>query len=263
LKREAFHVYQSRRGLRTVVRFEPRTVEHEYAGLRLRVAIEDPVGEGWYDKDWPELDEIGFLRTHGLVSGATVFDIGAHQGVVAMILARHVAPGMVLAVEAVPHNVRVLERNLMLNDVRNIIVEHTAIADDDGEVYVPWQLNAHVSRSAGAGLLAVRAATIDTLASRHGAPDIVFIDVEGYELRALAGARDVIERIRPRWFIEVHVGVGLEDAGGSAGEVLTTLADAGYRLFGAPVDGSSPFRPIAVDDGLTHDHFFLVALPAP
>jgi FkbM family methyltransferase len=262
LKREAFHVYQGWRVHRTVTRFEARTVEHEYAGLRLRVAIEDPVGQGWYDKDWPELNEIVFLRAHGLTPGATVFDIGAHQGVVAMILARHVAPGMVLAVEAVPHNVCVAQRNLMLNDVMNVTVEHTAISDKDGEVYVPAEFNAHISRTAGAGLRSVPAVTIDTLAARHGAPDIVFIDVEGYELRALAGAGHVIARIRPRWFIEVHVGVGLEDAGGSAGEVLATLADAGYRMFGAPVDGSNPFRPIAVDDPLTQDHFFLVAVPA-
>jgi FkbM family methyltransferase len=262
LKREAFHVYQGRRVHRTVARFQSRTVEHQYAGLALRVAIEDPVGEDWYDKDWPELDEIAFLRAHGLVSGARVFDIGAHQGVVAMILAHAVAPGEVLAIEAVAHNVRVAERNLALNHVTNVTVEHSAISDSDGEAYVPGEFNAHISQAGGAGLLAVPAVTIDTLASRHGAPDVVFVDVEGYELRALAGARHVMADIRPRWFIEVHVGVGLEDAGGSAGEVIGTLAGSGYDTFGAPVDGSSPFRPIAVGDPVTKHHFFLVAVPA-
>jgi FkbM family methyltransferase len=261
LKREAFHVYQGRRVARALDRFQARTVEHEYSGHRLRVAIEDPVGEDWYDKDWPEQDEIVFLRAHGLASGANVFDIGAHQGVVAMILARDVAPGMVLAVEAVAHNVRVAERNLGLNNVTNVAVEHAAISDKEGELYVPQGLNAHVLRSTGAGLVAVPATTIDALAARHGAPDIVFVDVEGYELRALAGARDVITNVRPRWFIEVHVGVGLEGAGGSAGEVLSTLASAGYRNFGAPVDASSGFRPIDADDPLTRSHFFLVAVP--
>jgi FkbM family methyltransferase len=262
LKREAFHVYQSRRVHRTVARFRARTVEHRYAGLPLRVAIEDPVGEDWYDKDWPELDEIAFLRAHGLVAGARVFDIGAHQGVVAMILAHAVAPGEVLAVEAVAHNVRVAERNLALNAITNVTVEHSAISDSDGEVYVPGGFNAHISSTAGAGLHAVPAVTIDALASRHGAPDIVFVDVEGFELRALAGARRVLADIRPRWFVEVHVGVGLEDAGGSAGEVIGTLASSGYDTFGAPVDGSRPFRPIAADDPLANRHFFLVAVPA-
>jgi FkbM family methyltransferase len=261
LKRDAFNVYRGRQVLRSVARFEPRTVEHEYAQMRLRVAIEDPVAELWYDRDWPELDEIEFLRAHGLVPGATVFDIGAHQGVVAMILAHHVAPGIVFAVEAVAHNVRVAERNLVLNGVSNVIVEHAAISDNDGEVWIPSALNAHVSSTAGAGLSAVPAATIDTLATRHGAPDIVFIDVEGYELRALAGAREVMAHVRPRWFIETHVGVGLEDAGGSADAVLATLAAADYQTFGAPVDASSPFRPIAADDPLTQHHFFLVAVP--
>jgi FkbM family methyltransferase len=263
LKREAYHAYQSRRVLRTVKRFESRTVEHDYAGQRLRVALEDPVGENWYDKDWPELAEIVFLGGHGLAPGATVFDIGAHQGIVAMLLARAVAPGNVFAIEAVPHNARVAERNLALNDIVNVTIENVAISDRDGELYVPWDLNAHVSNTAGAGLVAVSATTLDTLAQRHGAPDVVFVDVEGYELRALAGARHVLTHIRPSWFIEVHVGVGLEDAGGSAGVVIAVLEDAGYLTFGAPIDASSPFRPIARDDPLTARHFYLVALPAP
>jgi len=263
VKREAFGALQRRRVQRAVARYEPRTVEHDYGGLRLRVALEDPVGEEWYDKDWPELDEIAFLRSHGLAPGASVFDIGAHQGVVAMILAGHVAPGRVLAVEAVPHNARVAERNLRLNEIGNVAVEHAAIADVDGEVYVPGELNAHVSKIGGVGLVAVPAVTIDTLAARQGPPDVVFIDVEGYELRALAGASKVIREVRPSWFVEVHVGVGLETAGGSADEVIAKLADAGYETFGAPVDASRPFLPLAAGDPLTGSHFFLIAVPRP
>ena len=59
------------------------------------------MGAGWYDHDWPELPEIALLKQHGLRPGARVFDIGAHQGVVALMLSKTVGPeGFVLAVEA-------------------------------------------------------------------------------------------------------------------------------------------------------------------
>jgi len=247
---------------RALARYEPRVVTRTYAGLTLHIAIEDPVAEGWYDKDWPVMPEIAFLRGRGLEHGATVFDIGAHQGVVAMILANEVGPGKVIAIEAVGHNARLAELNRELNRVGNVAITNAAISDHNGETYVPtWELNAHVSTAPGAGLTAVPSVTIDTLAERHGAPAVVFVDVEGFEFRALRGAQTVLTQIRPTWLVEVHVGVGLEDSGSSAAEVLTAFADARYMTYGAPVDASQPFVPVTAGTAVSRSHFFLAAVP--
>ncbi len=82
-----FSTFLRRRALRRVAEsFPVRTVVHEYGGVQLSVSIEDPVGDAWYDCDWP-LNEVGELRRRGLDRGAVAFDLGAHQGVVALVLA--------------------------------------------------------------------------------------------------------------------------------------------------------------------------------
>src|SRR5262249_61447040 len=53
---------RARRVRRLVTSFEPRVVEHDYAGFRLKASIEDPLGEGWYDHDWDESGELSELR---------------------------------------------------------------------------------------------------------------------------------------------------------------------------------------------------------
>ena len=74
---------------------------HNYGAGTLKVLLVDPLSEGWYDVDWAELPEIAALRNSLLRPGARVFDLGAHQGVVAMMLAREVGErGLIVAVEA-------------------------------------------------------------------------------------------------------------------------------------------------------------------
>src|SRR5262245_12904136 len=87
--------------IRQLVRtFPARVVEHNYGGGPLKVYICDPLSRGWYDRDWAEMPEITALRQRQLKSGARVFDLGAHQGVVALMLAREVGPlGQVVTVE--------------------------------------------------------------------------------------------------------------------------------------------------------------------
>jgi len=77
---------------RLIRRFSARVVTRTYGAGSLRVHVGDPLAEGWYDHDWDELPEIAALRQTRLRPGALVFDLGAHQGVVAMMLAREVGP---------------------------------------------------------------------------------------------------------------------------------------------------------------------------
>src|SRR5437868_6156695 len=93
---------------RRLAGYRPRRVRHTYGGTPLEIELADPLGAAWYDRDWPALPEIELLSRHRLRPGARVFDLGAHQGVVALMLAQAVGPdGQVVAVEASPHNVAV------------------------------------------------------------------------------------------------------------------------------------------------------------
>jgi FkbM family methyltransferase len=238
--------------------FRRRRVRHHYGGYELEIELIDPMGAGWYDHDHPELPEIALLKQHGLRRGARVFDIGAHQCVVALVLAKTVGPtGFVLAVEASPENCEAGEQNRKLNGLDNCRVLHAAGAAQSGTLIFNRGTNGQVDDGSGEwGQIQVEAYSVDDLADRFGAPDVLFIDVEGFECEVLRGAQKTLAR-RPDCFVEVHVNAGLEKFGGSVSEVLS-LFPAGYEFFAAVPDRS--FAPFEKDSAMLLDRFFLVAV---
>lgn len=58
--------------------------------------------------------------------------------------------------------------------------------------------------------------------------DLLYLDVEGYELFALWGAHDTIQRCRP--VIAVEINRGIEFVGHSRDDVRTCILNHGYRL---------------------------------
>jgi FkbM family methyltransferase len=251
-------LWKLRRGLAS---FPARRVRHTYGGVPLEIQLIDGLGAGWYDRDWPELPEIALLKRYRLKPGARVFDLGAHQGVVALMLANVVGPeGQVVAVEASPHNVRVAEINRELNRATWLHVVHAAVADKSGIVVFNEGLNGQVDDGCGGwGKVEVPARTVDDMAREFGPPDILFIDVEGFECQALRGAEQTLGA-RPDCFVETHVGAGLERFGGSVAEVLSFFPPEDYDLSLASQDvDDGRFRAFHPDSSLLKGRFFLVA----
>ena len=112
-----------------------------------------------------------------------------------------------------------------------------------------------MSRQPGVGVR-VEAVTIDTLAARYGVPDVLFIDVEGFELHALRGAAQTLKAHRSDLYVEAHVGAGLERFGSVAD--LFALIPAGYELFVAPGEAGD-FVPLAAGRAVLAERFRLVA----
>jgi FkbM family methyltransferase len=196
------------------------------------VHLADPLAEGWYDRDWSYPPEFVKLRERGVLrEGVRVFDLGAHQGVVALMLADLVGPqGKVVAVEANPHNATQCLRNRTLNPMPWVDVVHAAVADRSGTLLFNRGPNGRVDGGSGDwGRVRVPAVTIDELAERYGLPDLLFIDVEGFECHALRGASRTLAT-RPDCFVEVHSGIGLEEFGGSVDELITHFPPHSYTL---------------------------------
>jgi FkbM family methyltransferase len=247
-------------------RFHPRVVTHRYAGDELRVRIATGYGER-YDRDWPELGEIALLKRAGLREGATVFNLGANHGVIAMMLAKAVGPsGTVVAVEAGATDARAAQDNAALNGLDQLHCMHAAVARSDG--VVRFGVNGEVDDGSGRfGREQVPAVSIDGLAGSYGVPDVVFMDVEGYEAEALAGAQATLAA-RPDWFVEVHGDEAIGRYGGSVDGVVSVFTERGYDcrwaqdMLGTTADDElvslTTFKP--VNGSVPQDRFFLIAL---
>ena len=216
-------------------RYPRRVVEHLYAGSRHRVLIASDYGER-YDQDWPELAEMQWLRRGRLQPGARVFDLGASYGVIAMMLADAVGrEGTVVALEALPDDAAILARNRELNDLPQLHCLHSAVARRSGTV--AFGRHGAVDDGTGRwGELRIPAHSIDDLAARYGVPDVVFIDIEGYELEALRGAPQTLAA-GPEWFVEVHAPEQLGAYGATTQQVLDCFVDAGYAVWTLPDAG--------------------------
>lgn len=245
-------------------RFRPYQVRRSWAGYQFDLWISDPTAKSWYDLDAPEISpEMSFLVQHRLRSGATVFDCGAHQCVIAMILAKFVgATGKVVAVEASPHNYEAAIRNCRMNKASNVAVIHAAVSDTLEPIEFNVRGNGQVDDGTGAwGKIAVPSVSVDELARRHGPPDVLFVDVEGFESKVLRGAIDTLSRYHPDCFIEMHVGCGLEKFGGSVKSITDSLHGLGYHLWmSAP--GLDSFVPFSERSPLIEARFFLIAIAA-
>jgi len=243
----------------SVRRFSPKIVEHRLGLTTRKIWIADPLGESWYDHDWDELPELEHLRGSRLREGGRVFDLGAHQGVVALMLAEQVGSGgQVIAVEMNPHNAAVAGRNRELNDMTQITIRNAAVAETAGTVRFDPNLNAAIDEAQHWSSQEIDALSIDDLTLQYGAPDVLYLDIEGYECRALKGATRTLSQ-RPDCFIEVHVGHGLETFGGSVDEVLSHFPGDAYRLLMCS-PAESRFVSFDATSPIVRDRFYLLAL---
>ena len=245
--------------------YAPRVVTRCYAGEELCVSLQDPLAEGWYDHDWGPQPEIDVLRRGRLRPGARVFDLGAHQAVVALLLSRIVGDdGEVVAVEAELHNARVAEENVQLNRAGNLRIVHAAASDRPGRLFFADSLNGRVVPAGQTGGVEVEAVTIDCLAARYGYPDVVFIDVEGFEANVLAGAQQTLERRLTDFFVEVHDDKTLRAVRSTSDQVVAAFTSHNYscHMVSATDAGAcGEWRVITHGESLGGLRSFLIAVP--
>jgi len=143
-----------------------------------------------------------------LKPGSTFLDIGANIGLMSSIASKIVgADGKVLAVEANPKTVEILQHNLALNKAENVSIFPFALGSEKGTatLFENWNVN-----RGGASLLAqeeqdgvdVPVEKIDDI-FEHDKIDLIKIDVEGFELEVLKGGMGVLKEQLPILIIEV------------------------------------------------------------
>jgi FkbM family methyltransferase len=134
------------------------------------------------------------------------WDIGANSGTYTLHLSR--LTSQVFAFEPIPHNVDILRDVVRRADLRNVTISRIALSDRVGHARMTVPVNGfyggfYLAQLADHGELDVELSTVDTLiAAGVPEPDFIKCDVEGAELRVLAGARTLIARRHPVWLLE-------------------------------------------------------------
>jgi FkbM family methyltransferase len=210
--------------------------------------------------------------------GDRVFDLGAHIGSFTIPLARTVGPtGRVVAVEPIGDTFDVLAANVALNGMRERVCLRRALIAPHArydKVTVPGNTGATyfvpVSDEMPGEIL-----SIDALAAQTFVPDVVKIDLEGFDAWALTSSAVIAER-RPILYVEIVLHQ-LARAGASMAELSELFRRLGYRLFrnvgdrNAAHDRFVPAELADVRDGgeffdvlaLHADHPRLPLAPAP
>lgn len=205
------------------------------------------------------MNEIEHLSQGRLRLGARVFDIGAHQGIVALLLRHRVGPtGFVLAVEADPWNAKAAEINKKLNAADNITVLNAAVSDTD--TIPDHHTTAQLDRVLDWSQSKVSFRSVHSLIEQFGRPDVIYVDVDGFEVKVLTGAKLLLDG-QTDWFVEVHVGCGLEEEGASWRDVLAYFPLSRFKLMMGS-DQSPNFVPFDEKSPLVTHRFYLLALGA-
>lgn len=197
--------------------------------------------------------------------GDVVFDVGANIGEISLNMARIVGEkGRVFAFEPYRETFKKLKQNCELNTFSNIELIEKGLADGKGIAHMVNidKHNSGMNRVTSGSRASDSAATIETISldefvKNHKIDkiDLIKIDVEGFEIKVLSGAKKSLQEFRPKLFIEVDDN-NLREQQTSSRELLDFLNTYGYDFLHA-----SSGAAIEATDDLRNQHFDIIALP--
>jgi FkbM family methyltransferase len=199
----------------------------------------DPVArEGFeaYCWWWPEMvDELNaFLATSR--AKRTLIDVGALHGLFSLAFVHGRNNVRAIAIEPGTSACEVVDAHMRMNRIDNITLLRTAVSDRSGELAMVARgphmetVTAEATQSDLDRAVSYQVTTIDRICDEINIrPDLLKIDVEGYELNVLRGSERVLREDGPTIFLELHPGL-LANFGQTPAELLTFLAALGYRF---------------------------------
>lgn len=208
-----------------------------------RVLIKNPVERiqaKWNSGIFYETQRHGMLNVvYSKFQGGTFIDIGACIGNHSLFFALCCNAREVLAFEPVKEIFDHLKENIRLNRLRNVRAHNVALSDKTGEAGMIFSTVAperggmmiNKVNEVGTGVMLD---TLDRVLSEEKVESVTClkIDVEGYNLPVLRGARQTIEQHHPAIFCECETEEAFQ-------EVDAFLSEFGYRVWA--VDGK-PFE---------------------
>lgn len=231
--------------------------------------------------DWAVGARIALRRTHEphvthvmrplLRPGTVLVDLGANIGYYTLLAAARVGrTGKVIAFEPSVDNCALLSKSLQANHFDNVVVHNVAVAeaegvvglhrhDSNGYILPPETVSAHLER--------VRTVTLDRVLCDEPRVDVLKMDIEGAEGRALQGMRRLLRRCAPIIFTEFNPSALRAVSGMAPEHYLDQLRALGYALYVIHRTTGQHATPQSTADIMRawvasqRDHVDLVAFP--
>ena len=178
-------------------------------------------------------------------------DVGASFGYFSIVATKAVGPnGRVIAIEPSSRDYNRLVDNVRINNLENIISTYRlAISDSSGTALLSIAteersaLNTLGKQFSFSGVDEIAKENVDTIAlddfvvaNQINHVDVLKLDIEGSELKALHGAKKTIAKYHPAIMLGVNTNA-LKASGTDHDEIQKTLSELGYRAYKIIDDG--------------------------
>ena len=162
-------------------------------------------------------------------------DIGTNIGYYSLLAASF--GHSVLSIEAMEYNLKIYRKSVAMNDFNNIVIEYVGVSDSSGG-YLCMEMP---KGNAGNGVAtfsktkcknSVKVKTIDEITAGGYENTIAMkLDIEGFETRALLGAKKFIERVKPCYIWFEYVKEAVIRSGKKPNDIFIFLESMGYIIY--------------------------------
>ena len=185
-----------------------------------------------------------------------VLDIGAHIGLVTMPMSRAIgSEGKIYAFEPSAANRQTLEHHLNLNNIKNVTVINSLVGNKTQENVIFYESSAISGMNTCAPIKNSSQylekyhsqISLDEFCGIHRLePSIIKIDVEGFELSVIEGAKNLLTTSKPKIFLSIHP-QHLMSLGRSSEELRTYITEMDYEI--SDIQGK-PVKNFSLDEYL-------------
>jgi FkbM family methyltransferase len=200
-------------------------------GPRVRITATEPEHLHVLEKVGEAVEEMAaFVETVGTL----LFDVGAHTGAFSLVFCAAGAGRRAVAYEPSPQFAATVGELARLNESSDrLTVVEAAVGMEAGEQMGVLGSTGFIHLGGPPdlpGAVRIPIVSLDAESERLGiVPDLVKIDVEGYEFEVLSGAQRMLATARPIVFLELHLEI-LRRRKIPASRVCSLIADHGYEF---------------------------------
>jgi FkbM family methyltransferase len=164
--------------------------------------------------DFEDLKELNLIKILSRDKSTFIFDCGSNFGFYSLYLASLNENNQVIAFEASPKTYQELKKNIEENEFKNIQCHNLALTNNDNQTLTffessnDWESSLIESNFNDKTKTIISSAKLDSFEDRIEKKNqhiIIKLDVEGYEMQVLDGAKKIIEKYSPIIILEFSI----------------------------------------------------------